>query len=67
MPTAALTGPDLVYWVARANMRGHPQEANVIRSHYGQDNRTEPGSEASMRAFVALKIGPVLPDHSTWH
>lgn len=67
MDTSTLTGPDLAYWVARANMRGHAQEGNVLRRHYGSANRNDPGAEPSMRAFVCQKIGPVLPDRSTWH
>lgn len=66
MHTAALTGPDLAYWVARANLRGHAQAVNVLRRHYGTNNRNDPSAEASMRAFVSHKIGSVLPDRSTW-
>lgn len=67
MQTATLTGADLAYWVARANMRGHAQESNVLRRHYGSVSRNDPGSEPSMRAFVFQKIGPLLPSRSTWH
>ena len=66
METATLTGPDLAYWVARANMRGHVQEGNVLRRHYGSVSRNDPGSEPSMRAFVIEKFGPALPERSTW-
>ncbi len=67
METATLTGPDLAYWVARANMHGHAQEGNVLRRHYGSVCRNDPSAEPSMRAFVCQKIGPVLPDRSAWH
>ena len=67
METATLTGPDLAYWVARANMRGHAQEGNVLRRNYGSASRNDPGAEPSMRAFVCHTIGPVLPDRSAWH
>ena len=67
METATLTGSDLAYWVARANMRGHAQEGNVLRRNYGSASRNDPGAEPSMRAFVCQKIGPVLPDRSAWH
>lgn len=66
MQTASLTGPDLAYWVARANLRGHTQDVNVVRRHYGMDNRNDPGTEPAMRDFVNQKIGPVLPDRRTW-
>lgn len=66
MQTASLTGPDLAYWVARANSRGDTQDVNVVRRHYGNDNRNEPGAEPSMRAFVYQKFGPVLPERRTW-
>lgn len=56
MNTLDLTGPDLAYWVARANLPGHAQERNVLRRHYGDVNRNAPTAEASMRAFVAAKI-----------
>ena len=42
METSTLTGPDLAYWVARANMRGHAQEGNVLRRHYGSPSRNDP-------------------------
>lgn len=67
METSTLTGPDLAYWVARANMRGHAQEGNVLRRHYGLASRNDPGAEPSMRAFVFQIIGPVLPDRRAWH
>lgn len=67
MQTAILTGPDLAYWVARANMRGHAQEGNVLRHHYGSVSRNEPCAEPAMRDFVCQKIGHVLPDRSAWH
>jgi hypothetical protein len=67
MHTASLTGADLSYWVARANMQGHPQERNVCRSQYGLKSRNDPISEPSMREFVFKKIGPVLPERSAWH
>lgn len=66
MKTETLTGPDLAYWVARANMRGHAQERNVIRGQYGNASRNDPSDEPSMREFVCRKIGLVLPDRSTW-
>lgn len=67
METAMLTGADLAYWVARANMRGHAQEGNVLRRHYGVVRQNDSGAEPSMRAFVLQKIGPVLPVRSAWH
>lgn len=66
METAALTGPDLAYWVARANMLGHAQDGNVLRRNYGSASQNDPGTEPSMRAFVSQKFGPVLPDRSAW-
>lgn len=67
MNVQELTGADLAYWVARANMAGHAQEQNVLRRHYGVISRNNPSSEPSMREFVAKKIGSVLPVRSTWH
>ena len=67
MNTLDLTGPDLAYWVARANLLGHAQAQNVIRRHYGELNRNDPSDEPSMRAFVMNKIGHVLPERSVWH
>ena len=67
METATLTGPDLAYWVARANMRGHAQEGNVLRRHYGSVSRNYLGAEPSMLAFVCQKLGPVLPNRSALH
>lgn len=67
MKTATLTGPDLAYWVARANMLGHAQDRNVIRSHYGNVTSHDPSAEPGMRAFVAEKIGAMLPERSAWN
>ena len=67
MKTQELTGADLSYWVARANMVGHFQERNVLRRHYGSDSRNDPASEPSMRNFVCSKLGPLRPERSTWH
>lgn len=67
MQIEKLTGADLSYWVARANVAGHPQERNIIRSHYGSISRNDPIAETSMRNFVFQKIGPVLPERSSWN
>lgn len=67
METATLTGPDLDYWVARANLHGHAQEGNVLRRHYGAVSRNDPSEEPSMRAFVCQKFGPALPSRSSWN
>jgi hypothetical protein len=66
MQTAILTGADLSYWVARANMHGHTQESNILRRHYGDMSRNDPIDEPAMRAFVETKIGKTLPERSTW-
>jgi len=67
MQTEKLTGPDLAYWVARANLNGHAQDCNVLRRHYGSVNRNDPCAEPSMRDFLCQKFGPVLPNCSVWH
>ncbi len=67
MRTADLTGQDLAYWVARANMRGSHQEHNILHRHYGEGTpKHEPCAEPSMRAFVATKIGDALPSRAAW-
>lgn len=59
----SLTGPDLAYWVSRAN---NPSDPNVVRRHYGTQNCNDPAVEPSMRQFVEAKFGNVLPDAKTW-
>lgn len=66
MNTDELTGGDLLYWVARANMRGRHQERNVLRHHYNNSDVPDPVNEPGMRAFVLKIIGPVLPARGTW-
>lgn len=67
MRTANLTGQDLAYWVARANLKGSSQELNVLRRHYGEGlSNHEPASEPSMRDFVASRCGAVLSARETW-
>lgn len=66
MQTRELTGPDLNYWVARANMFGSPQDVNVLRCHYGSASVRDPIDEASKRVFVEGKLGPVLPERIHW-
>jgi hypothetical protein len=67
MRTASVTGQDLAYWVARANMHGSPQKHNILRRHYGESPSThEPCDEASMRKFVAAKLGDTLPPRAAW-
>lgn len=66
MQTADLQGPDLAYWVARANMRGSPFDRDVLRRHYGASPHHDPSDEHAMRDFVARRIGPTLPDRSEW-
>lgn len=68
MLTADLTGPDLLYWVARANSAGSAQEKNVVRRHYGNGpGRHLPSDEPAMRAFVASKLGNELPARDAWY
>ncbi len=62
-----LSGSDLAYWVARANLNGHPQERNVLRRHYGRINQADPSGEPNKRAFVVEKLGSDLPPRSAWH
>jgi len=64
--TRGLSGPDLCYWVARANAQGSGQDGNVVRSHYGESANGDPADEASSRAFVESKLGPVLPHRGLW-
>lgn len=66
MHAVDLQGPDLAYWVARANMRGSPFERDVLRAHFGTKPRHEPIDEPAMRDFVASKFGQTLPDRSAW-
>ena len=66
MLTEELTGPDLDYWVARANAAGSRQPAKVLRRHYGTHVRGEPADEPSKRAFVEGKLGSVLPERGLW-
>ncbi len=66
MLTEELTGPDLDYWVARAIAAGSRQAANVLRRHYGTHGRGEPADEPSKRAFVAGRLGSVLPERGLW-
>lgn len=66
MLTKDLTGSDLDYWVARANASGSRQASNVLRRHYGTHGRGEPADEPSKRAFVAGKMGSVLPERGLW-
>lgn len=66
MKTENLEGGDLLYWVARANLRGSYQERNVRRRDYGNAVVPSPASEASMRDFVMRIIGPDLPARGTW-
>ena len=37
-------------------MRGHAQEGNVLRRHYGSVSRNDPGTEPPMRAVTAEPI-----------
>jgi hypothetical protein len=66
MNTEDLAGSDLLYWVARANLRGSHQERNVLRLHYDKSYVPDPVNEPGMRAFVLKIIGPVLPARGTW-
>lgn len=67
MLTADLTGQDLAYWVARANLNGSPQEENVLRRHYGDGSpKHEPSVELSMRSFVTETLGDNLPPRAAW-
>lgn len=66
MLTNELSGPDLCYWVARANARGGGQEGNILRRHYGELAIGDPVDESSKRAFIESKLGPVLPDRRLW-
>lgn len=67
MRTSQLTGQDLAYWVARANMSGSAQEANVLRKHYGDGpSKHGPSVESSMQAFVSATLGEELPPRETW-
>lgn len=61
-----LTGQDLVYWVARANLIDSVQEVNVLRSHYGQAATHDPINEPYMREFVRSKFGGYLPPRNLW-
>lgn len=68
MRTTTLSGQDLAYWVARANMMGSMQEQNVLRRHYGEGPSShEPACEPAMVAFVAGKYGDELPARELWH
>lgn len=66
MRTTELTGPDLAYWVARANAVGTKQTSMIRRQDYGQQSRNDPASEPHMRRFVEEKIGIVLPARHEW-
>jgi hypothetical protein len=67
MLTNELIGPDLSYWVARANLSGSRHEADVLRRDYGLADHDDPTDAPSKRAFVESKFGPVLPERSKWH
>ncbi len=65
--TSSLSGPDLAYWVARANARGSVQDVNIRRQHYGSKCQyMAAGHEASQRAFVAETLGDGLPPRDDW-
>lgn len=64
---AELHGPDLSYWVARANMRGSAQERNVLFDQYSGCGTADPRLEECMREFVRNKLGTVLPPRNFWH
>lgn len=66
MLTKDLTGPDLCYWVARANAHGSRHESNVLRRHYGEGPNSDPVDEPAKRAFIQSKLGQVLPERSLW-
>jgi|GEM_PF-3923101 len=59
MKVSELSGPDLAYWVAKAN---NPADRNIIRSHYGNAAIYDPIDEPSMRAFVESKFGEEVPE-----
>lgn len=61
-----LSGPDLAYWVARANLNESPQDINVLRSHYGQSVTHELMDEPHIREFVKSKLGNSLPPRDVW-
>lgn len=65
--TVDLSGQDLAYWVARANMRGSRYERDILRRHYGNGTpKHERCDEPSMRAFVHEKLGDTLPPRVEW-
>lgn len=67
MRSTELTGPDLAYWVARANNKGSRQENNVLRRHFGFGiAKHESGAEPGMRTFVIEKFGDELPGTGMW-
>lgn len=64
---AELCGPDLSYWVARANTKGSAQESSVLYGQYACCRVTDSQLEDCMRQFVQNRLGAVLPPRVFWH